>query len=339
VEVDGRPPSFHARQEERIMNRPHYLTIGVALAAAVLIVPATLFAQGDPPPRGGAGASRPSGGGGGGNVGTAVSRGDAGGSSGSSAGSSWGSGGSSSGGSSGAYGVSDGQRRQAAPRGTSGTDGRRYGGSRDGESRVLPWYSRSRGDRPVVGTAAGREEVGRPGGGGGGYYPGYGAGHGYGYGGYGYPYSYGYGGWYGNCRTMYGFGAFGLGSFFYDPSWWSYGAYPGYGGCYPYGGGYGGGYDPYYGYGGGYYGGGGGYSRSSADAGIKLKVKPSNAQVFVDGYFAGEVDEFDGVFQRLPLTSGEHRIEIRAPGFQPLTFDVNVEPFQVINFKGELKRQ
>lgn len=149
---------------------------------------------------------------------------------------------------------------------------------------------------------------------------------------------------------MYGFGAFGIGSFYYDPSWWSYnGGYPGaYAGCggYGYGSGYygygmTGGYDPWYS-GSGYWGGsggGGGYSRPSGDASIKLKIKPSNAQVFVDGYFAGEVDEFDGVFQRLPLASGVHKIEIRAPGYVPLVFDVSPEPYEVINYKGELKRQ
>lgn len=159
----------------------------------------------------------------------------------------------------------------------------------------------------------------------------------YGYPGYGYGYygSYG-GGWYGNCRSMFGFGSFGLGYFYYDPGWWSYsGAYGSpYAGCYPYSS-YG------YGYWGGAFagGGGGGSARSYANAAMKLKVKPASAQVFVDGYFAGEVAEFDGVFQRLPLTAGEHRIEIRAPGFEALTFDVTVEPYQVINYKGELKKR
>ena len=45
------------------------------------------------------------------------------------------------------------------------------------------------------------------------------------------------------------------------------------------------------------------------------------------------------MFQRLPLASGEHQIEIRAPGYSPLMFEVTLEPYQVINYKGELKRQ
>jgi hypothetical protein len=132
---------------------------------------------------------------------------------------------------------------------------------------------------------------------------------------------------------MYGYGGFGLGYFYYDPLWWSY-RY----GCDPYWGwvGYGGWGD--FG-GGGYSGGGGsGYPQSFAEAGLKLKVKPSDAQVFVDGYFAGQVDEFDGAFQRLPMKAGTHKIEIRAPGYAPLTFDITVERFQTTTYKGELQK-
>ena len=59
------------------------------------------------------------------------------------------------------------------------------------------------------------------------------------------------------------------------------------------------------GYGGypGYYGGSySGYTSSYRDTGgLRLKVKPRDAQVLVDGYFVGTVDDFDGVFQRLDL--------------------------------------
>ncbi|MGE4068683.1 MAG: PEGA domain-containing protein, partial [Vicinamibacterales bacterium] len=107
----------------------------------------------------------------------------------------------------------------------------------------------------------------------------------------------------------WGYGAFGLGYFYYSP--WSWG--PGYGG-------------PYYGYG-GY----GGYSRRyygpyGYDIGsVKLKVKPRDAEVYVDGYYAGIVDDFDGVFQSLRLDSGAYHIEIRKDGYEPLTFDVRVQ--------------
>ena len=35
------------------------------------------------------------------------------------------------------------------------------------------------------------------------------------------------------------------------------------------------------------------------DGSLRLKVKPREASVYVDGYFAGRVDDFDGMFQRL----------------------------------------
>jgi hypothetical protein len=114
---------------------------------------------------------------------------------------------------------------------------------------------------------------------------------------------------------------------------------PGYGGYYPWGWGYGGlglggyygfydpwwyGYQPYY------------YS-SAYDGSIRLKVRPRDALVFVDGYFAGEVDEFDGVFQRLHVEPGPHRIEIRADGYETLTFDVRILPDRTVTYEGELR--
>ena len=74
------------------------------------------------------------------------------------------------------------------------------------------------------------------------------------------------------------------------------------------------------------------------DGALRLKVKPRDAWVFVDGYFAGVVDKFDGVFQRLRLEPGPHRIEISADGYETLTFDVQVRPDETITYKGELER-
>ena len=47
---------------------------------------------------------------------------------------------------------------------------------------------------------------------------------------------------------------------------------------------------------------------------IRLQVQPRDAQVYVDGYYSGIVDDFDGVFQRLTLEVGPHHIELAAPG-------------------------
>ena len=70
---------------------------------------------------------------------------------------------------------------------------------------------------------------------------------------------------------------------------------------------------------------------------VKLKVKPRDAEVLVDGYYAGTVDDFDGVFQALKLDSGGYKIEIRKPGFETLVFDVHVQPDRTVTYRGEMK--
>jgi hypothetical protein len=119
------------------------------------------------------------------------------------------------------------------------------------------------------------------------------------------------------------------------------GFYPwGYGGL-GFGGYYGGYYDPF-GPSGGYGYGGSGSSPSSSqdgdDGALKLKVKPREASVYADGYYVGRVEDFDGVFKRLHLSAGPHRIEICAPQYEPLAFDVMIEPGATVTYKGELKR-
>ena len=108
-----------------------------------------------------------------------------------------------------------------------------------------------------------------------------------------------------------------------------YGIRYGYG--YPY---YGGGY---YGYGYPYYGGGyygGSYSYTGS---VRLKVKPRTAEVLVDGYYVGTVNDFDGTFQRLKLEPGPASIEIRAPGFETLRLDVRVLPGRKITFEENMR--
>jgi hypothetical protein len=125
----------------------------------------------------------------------------------------------------------------------------------------------------------------------------------------------------------YGYGAFGLGYFYYDPYRWSPGlsVHIGSGGYY-------GGY-----YGPRYYGAGGYYPRPGYPVGeLRLRVTPRHAQVYVDGYYAGVVDDFDGMLQSLTLEDGPYRIEIVAPGYEPLEFDVRILPGQKIQYRGDL---
>lgn len=49
---------------------------------------------------------------------------------------------------------------------------------------------------------------------------------------------------------------------------------------------------------------------------LRLQVTPRQAQVFVDGYYAGIVDDFDGVFQRLRLEPGGRTITLYLEGYR-----------------------
>ena len=76
---------------------------------------------------------------------------------------------------------------------------------------------------------------------------------------------------------------------------------------------------------------------SSYYGGIALEISPDDAAVFVDGTYAGVVRDFDGTEQPLTLTSGTHRIQLDAPGYEPLTFDVTVQPGMVVPYQGSMQ--
>jgi hypothetical protein len=60
---------------------------------------------------------------------------------------------------------------------------------------------------------------------------------------------------------------------------------------------------------------------------LRIVDAPRDAHVFVDGYYAGIVDDYDGVFQRLNLEPGPHTIEIEIdPDDPPVQFDVRIVP-------------
>jgi hypothetical protein len=80
------------------------------------------------------------------------------------------------------------------------------------------------------------------------------------------------------------------------------------------------------------------FDAAGPTGGLRLKVEPSNAEVFVDGYFAGIVNDFNGHFQQLKLTAGPHRVEVRAPGYEPLVFDVSIQPRHTTEYRGTLPR-
>src|SRR3954466_11895178 len=102
--------------------------------------------------------------------------------------------------------------------------------------------------------------------------------------------------------------------FFYADPWYGF-QYPG-----PYG------YPPpyvYYGY---------------ADASVHFEVTPRQAEVYVDGYYAGVVDDFDGTFQRLRVEPGEHEIELYLEGHRTVRQKVYLAQDKTFRVKYEMER-
>src|SRR6185295_4928032 len=96
--------------------------------------------------------------------------------------------------------------------------------------------------------------------------------------------------------------------------------------------------DPWYGYGYGYpwrpYG---PFGYGFAEASVRVEVTPRDAEVYVDGYYAGTVDDFDGAFQRLHVAPGEHEIEVYKEGFRPFRQKVYLTPDNTFKVKQALQ--
>lgn len=73
------------------------------------------------------------------------------------------------------------------------------------------------------------------------------------------------------------------------------------------------------------------------NSGVRIEVTPNRAQVFVDGYLAGEVDEFDNVFQRLRLRPGGHEIAIYLEGYRTIRRSIYAQPGATEHIREEMQ--
>jgi hypothetical protein len=80
------------------------------------------------------------------------------------------------------------------------------------------------------------------------------------------------------------------------------------------------------------------YEPGMSYGGVSLDIQPADAQVFVDGEYFGVVADFSPYEAPLTLPAGRHHIDLEAPGFAPLSFDLTVVPRQVIPYQGTLSR-
>ncbi len=113
-----------------------------------------------------------------------------------------------------------------------------------------------------------------------------------------------------------------------------------FGGFYPFWPGYG--WAPFgYGYWAPFYGYAPYYGSYGDTGGLKLKVtgpNPKHADVFANGSYVGTVDDFNGTFQRLSLRPGAYTIQIRAQGYEPLSFKVMIQQDRTITYHGEMRK-
>ena len=102
-------------------------------------------------------------------------------------------------------------------------------------------------------------------------------------------------------------------------------------------------YSPYY-YS-GYYGYSPSYSRRSRGYGyyrdsgsLRIIVDPEKTRVYVDGYYAGVADDFDGILQRLNVPPGRHDITLKLEGYRTQHFKVYVPVDDTIKIHYDMVR-
>ena len=72
--------------------------------------------------------------------------------------------------------------------------------------------------------------------------------------------------------------------------------------------------------------------------GMSFEISPNTAQLFVDGTMVGTVGQFTPTSQPLGLVAGHHQIDVRASGYQTMSFDVDIIAGQVIPYQGAMER-
>jgi hypothetical protein len=81
-----------------------------------------------------------------------------------------------------------------------------------------------------------------------------------------------------------------------------------------------------------------GYHVYAPDASLRLEVKPKEAEVYVDGYYAGIVNDFDGTFQRLRVEPGEHELELWLDGYKTVHQKVYLTQDNTFRVKYQMER-
>jgi hypothetical protein len=78
-----------------------------------------------------------------------------------------------------------------------------------------------------------------------------------------------------------------------------------------------------------------GYYRSYASE-LRIMATPREAEVYVDGYLVGTVDDFDGWSQRLRIQPGEHEIELFLEGYRSVRQKMLFRPGETYKIRAAL---
>jgi hypothetical protein len=71
-----------------------------------------------------------------------------------------------------------------------------------------------------------------------------------------------------------------------------------------------------------------------ASGSLQLDVEPHTAQIYVDGFYIGSVDDVRRTGVMLP--TGRHWIDLRASGYEALTIPMHITAGQPTHYRGDL---
>lgn len=77
---------------------------------------------------------------------------------------------------------------------------------------------------------------------------------------------------------------------------------------------------------------------AAACGGVSFEITPASAQVWVDGVFAGAVEDFSASSAPLLLAPGDHYVEVRLAGYRTASLDVTIVAGEVTPYQGMLER-
>jgi hypothetical protein len=71
---------------------------------------------------------------------------------------------------------------------------------------------------------------------------------------------------------------------------------------------------------------------------VRVIVDPDKTRVYVDRYYAGVADDFDGLFQRLYVAPGRHQITLKLEGYRSHSFMIYAAPGRTMKLHWNMVR-